>query len=300
MTIIRQYLGLVSLAALTIGVGACGAPAPGEEQGDEGANVGQTSEAVTNLFHNSGTITGFDHLSVEHNGSMADSTSAVYKGTTAMKAYQVYDSSGTYHDRYHSEAVHVNGYKNGDTGFYGFAFRLQSDWDFSAQGYVIQQFIADFTSIPGHCDDWMPTSMMWLYGHELHTRVKAGSNCAQVSNPANSANTGAGGWVMPSSIGGPTLSVTAGVWHTVEIQANWTPSTTGYYKVWYDGVKVFEQYNIATTTNDSQTFEYHVGLYANGWHDDGKLVGTQGTRSIWYDQVGIGTTFADANPNGTW
>jgi hypothetical protein len=294
MNTIRRYLSLVTLTAVALGSVGCGASAEGEG----GAEPGQVSEDVVSYFHNSGTVNGFDHLSVEHNGSMGDSTSSVYKGTTAMKSYQVYDS--TYHDRYHSEVVKTNAYQRGDTGFYGFAFRLQADWQFQNQGYVIQQFIADFTQVSGHCDDWMPTSMIWIYGHELHTRVKSGNNCNEIANPSNALNTGSGGWVLPSAIGGSALQVTAGVWHTVEIQALWKSDTTGFYKVWYDGVKVLENYNIATTTTDQQSFEYHVGLYANGWHDDGHMVGTQAARSIWYDQVGIGSSYADANPNGTW
>ena len=269
--------------------------------------VGATTLAVTvpatawvNYFHNSGTAySGWDGTSVDHWGSIGDSSSAIYRGTSSIKATQVYD--GNYHDRYHAEKVKRNGYQQGDMAFYGFAFRLQSDWQFQNQGYVIQQFIADYTNVGGHCDDWMPTSMIWIYGHELHTRVKAGSNCNQVANPSNSLNTGGGGWVIPTTLGGGSpLWVSAGVWHTVEIQAYWTSGTNGYYKIWYDGVKLFERYNIATTTNDYQPFEFHVGLYANGWHDDGYMAGSQGTRSIWYDQIGIGGTFADANPNGSW
>jgi len=38
------------------------------------------------------------------------------------------------------------------------------------------------------------------------------------------------------------------------------------------------------------------GLYANGWHDSGSMTGTQGTRTVYFDQIGIGTTFADADP----
>jgi hypothetical protein len=38
-----------------------------------------------------------------------------------------------------------------------------------------------------------------------------------------------------------------------------------------------------------------VGIYANGWHDDGGMLGSQGTRSIWFDEIGVGTTFADAD-----
>ncbi|KAJ7241822.1 hypothetical protein C8J57DRAFT_1526621 [Mycena rebaudengoi] len=72
---------------------------------------------------------------------------------------------------------------------------------------------------------------------------------------------------------------------------------TGYYKLWLDGVKVLEKYNIATTIAQTDEFEFRVGLYANGWHDDGGMLGTQPFRQVWYDQIGMGTTFADADPD---
>lgn len=40
-----------------------------------------------------------------------------------------------------------------------------------------------------------------------------------------------------------------------------------------------------------------MGLYANAWRDEGRLVGTQGTRQIWFDEIAAGTTFADVDPD---
>lgn len=47
---------------------------------------------------------------------------------------------------------------------------------------------------------------------------------------------------------------------------------------------------------DDRSFQFRVGLYANGWHDSGFMQGSQGTRSIWFDEIAAGTTFADADP----
>jgi hypothetical protein len=66
--------------------------------------------------------------------------------------------------------------------------------------------------------------------------------------------------------------------------------------LWFDGVKVVEIYNVPTMINDGRAFDFHIGLYANGWHDDGGMKGTQGTRQVWYDEISVGTTFADADP----
>ena len=174
--------------------------------------------------------------------------------------------------------IHNNGYTKGQTAFYGFAFRLQSDWQFSpAQTYNLAQFIGHF---PGTCDEDSPTSMIWVNGNQLYSRIVSGDLCSR-------------DFVYTPSLG----TIQAGLWNRVEIQANWQTDNTGYYKVWLNGDKVYEKYNIPTTINRSETFQFRVGLYANGWHDDGTNKGTQNTRQVWYDEVGIGSTFADADPN---
>ena len=66
--------------------------------------------------------------------------------------------------RYNSEAS--SGYVYGDTGFYGFAFYLQSAWDFSgtSQQYQLFQMIADYTNdSQNSCgEDWQPSAMIWV------------------------------------------------------------------------------------------------------------------------------------------
>ncbi|KAB5562772.1 polysaccharide lyase [Coniochaeta sp. 2T2.1] len=231
---------------------------------------------ATVIFRNTGTLSGWDKTLKEHSGTVEQVSNVVYAGSTAIKVTQTYDPG--YTGRYHSEVHRRSGYKRGDTGFYGFAFRLSESWEFSpAQSYNIGQFIADFTDTG--CDDWMPSSMVWLVGNQLYSRVKYGSICDQhITTYPNLA------------------TVSPGEWHRVEIQANWQSDSTGYYKIWFDGVKVLEKLNLKTTIDDSRQFEWHVGLYANGWHDDGGMKGSQPFRQIWYDNLAIGTTFADADP----
>ncbi|TPX11070.1 uncharacterized protein E0L32_007931 [Thyridium curvatum] len=217
-----------------------------------------------------------DDHNIEHLGTIQQVDNVVYKGGSAIKVTQTYDPSWT--QRYHSEVVRNYGYRRGDTAFYGFAFRLSQDWQFSpAQGYNIAQWIADFSG--SGCDDWMPSSMIWLRGNQLYSRVKYGTICDQHTTEY------------------PALAtVTAGEFHRVEVQAKWTSDSTGFYKIWFDGAKVLEKYNIATTIADDRTFSFRVGLYANGWHDDKGMKGTQPFRQIWYDNLAIGSTFADADP----
>lgn len=99
------------------------------------------SVQATQLFSNRGTITGWDENPVpEHKGTIQEVTNVVYKGPTALKMTQTYDS--TYTGRYHSEVKKYNVEKRGDEGFYGFAFRLSSEWDFQGtQSYDICKFL---------------------------------------------------------------------------------------------------------------------------------------------------------------
>jgi len=244
-----------------------------------GVTLGGAESFATVLFHNTGTTSGWDGQSLEHWGSITQVTSPVLKGSTAIKVTQIYDPN--YSGRYHAEVVRNDGYKPGQMRFYGFAFYIPSTWQSSTQGYNIAQFIANFSNTG--CDDWMPSTMMWFTGSGLSTRVKQGSICSQsIRTFSNFA----------------TLSY--GSWHRIEIQANWQPNTSGYFKVWVDGAKRLEQYGLQTTLSDpaNRTFSFRVGMYANSWYDQHRMTGTQGTRTLYYDQVGIGTTFGEADPNG--
>jgi Polysaccharide lyase len=234
--------------------------------------------AATVLFHNTGTTSGWNLVFVEHQGSVAQVASPAFKGSTAVRVTQVYDPA--YTGRYHSELVRNDGYRPGQMRFYGFALYIPSNWQSVSQGFNIAQFIADFGDTG--CDDFMPSTMMWFTGSGLSTRVKQGTICNQSIRTFNNF-----------------ASLSYGQWHRIEIQANWRSDPSGYIKVWVDGVKRLEQFNLATTISDpaNRTFSFRVGMYANSWHDQGRMVGTQGTRTLYYDQIGIGTSFADADPN---
>ncbi|KAL5333605.1 polysaccharide lyase [Aspergillus crustosus] len=228
------------------------------------------------IFSNNGTTSGWDFTNQEHRGWVEEVTNVAYEGKTSIKVTQIHDDS--YSGRYHSEVVKDNVYKRGDTGFYGFAFRLQDDWEFTGQSYNIAQFIADFND--SGCEDWMPSTMIWLQGDQLYTRVKTGSICDQSTETF-------------SNLG----YVSAGDWHRIVLQVSWQSDGSGFFKVWLDGEKLHQSEGISTTIDDDREFEFRVGLYANSWHDDGYLEGEQGERSIWYDEIAAGTTFADADPD---
>ncbi|KAJ7609508.1 polysaccharide lyase-domain-containing protein [Roridomyces roridus] len=228
-----------------------------------------SNSSFTQTFANRGTTSGWDFILKEHLGTVSQVTNVVYGNSgSAIKMTQTT-----------MPLQHYQGYHRGQQGFYGFAFRLQEAWQFSpAQSYNLAQFIADFTDTG--CDDWMPSSMVWIIGNQLASRVKTGSVCDQsITEYKNLA------------------TVSEGKWHKIVIQANWQNDGTGWYKMWLDGKKVLEKYNIDTTIDDTREFQFHLGLYANGWHDDGEMKGTQPFRQVWYDQIGMGSTFADADPD---
>lgn len=233
-------------------------------------------------FYNAGTLNGWDYVRKEHQGTVDQVSNMVYKGGSALKMTQTYDPN--YSGRFHSEVDHNYGYKRGDSTFYGFAFRLSDTWQFQPQSYNIAQFIANRPGAGCGGDDWMPSSMVWIQGNKLKSRIVSGHyrqpNCGRSIDTT------------------PDLAtVTAGQWHRVVIQAKWASDNSGFYKIWFDGNKVFERLNAPTTVDDDSVFQFRVGLYANSWHDDHHMTGTQGFRQIWYDEVAVGTEFKDVDPD---
>jgi len=249
-------------------------------------------------FANHGTSSGWLDVKPEAQGTKSEVTNVVYRGTSGLKVTQTFIPG--YQDRYHSEYVYNNGYKRGDTKFYGFAFRLSDSWEFDPpQSFNIAQFIADFGDT--NCDDWSPTTMVYLRGRTLYSRIKTGQllpgkpcppadNKGDCSGGKNCQNTRE--FALKNDIDG-------GVWYRMTFQITWKSDATGQFKTWINGTKVHEELNVPTTLlDDNREFSFRVGLYANGWHDDNhQMKGTQGFRQVWIDEVGVGSEFKDADPD---
>src|SRR5688500_17770096 len=60
-----------------------------------------TASFATVVFQNTGTTSGWDYLSTQNKGTLTQVTSPVYKGTTAVRARQIYVSGAS--ERFHSE-----------------------------------------------------------------------------------------------------------------------------------------------------------------------------------------------------
>lgn len=256
---------------------------------------------ATPEFTNHGTLSGWvaaDQHPIEAQGNVTEVTNVIYKGTTALKTTQTYLGTG-YTGRYHSERTYANGYHLGDHKFYGFAFRLQSDWDFTSQLYDLAQWIGDYTDTG--CDDWSPTSMVYMNNTQLWTRVKygqllPGKPCPPTDRKwdcAYAPNTNC----QPITAFKLANSIAPGTWYKLTFEASWKADATGVFRVWLDDALVLDKSGIKTTLlDDGRELEFRVGLYANSWHDENRLVGTQGFRQVWYDEIGVGSAKADANP----
>ncbi|KAF2759391.1 hypothetical protein EJ05DRAFT_344648 [Pseudovirgaria hyperparasitica] len=241
---------------------------------------------ATQLWSNKGYRSGCDSFNIDNTGTGAvlESTSEFLESPQSLKAQQTYNSN--WGGRYHAECVHNDGYKRGDERFYSFSFRLQQNWDFQgAQSYNLAQFIAQLNN---KCDDWKPAAMLGIRGNQFYARrtfgnIEADSDCKNEN-------------VYHEGL----ATVTAGVWHTVIIQAKWASDNTGYYKVWYDGTKVVNDLGKPSTLNDNgnRQFRFQVGLYANQWFDSNNQAppGGQNFRQVWIDELAIGTTYADVDP----
>ncbi|KAI1484277.1 polysaccharide lyase family 20 protein [Daldinia eschscholtzii] len=238
--------------------------------------------SATPVFKNHGTLAGWDGVNHEHKGTVTQVDNVFYNSGTSIKVVQTYDPS--YSGRYHSEVYKKDVYKVGDEGFYGFTFRLHSTWDTSGkQSYNIAQFISNLADNPDNTcgDGWIPSTMIWVEGNELAIRSKGGNMCDSV--------------LKKFTIG----TIKPGTWHRVVLQAKWASDNSGYLKVWLDGKQALDKSGLITTYRDTQKkygFQFRTGLYANSWHDQHRLDGSQGTRQLWIDEVAIGSKFEDVDP----
>jgi hypothetical protein len=226
------------------------------------------------VFENRGTTSGWSTLWHEDQGSVTEVTSPTYKGETALRCRTIYRAA--YRGRYHSEARRAGMAKRGLDRYYGFTFYLPSNWEFRPQSYNFQQFIGNVSG----CSGGQPWTMTHLVDEALITRITTGPDgCTRSHEPFTL-----------------TPNVRAGAWHRVVIHGKWEADNTGVFEAWYDGTKKVEQLNRPTCPLTDGALNFAVGNYSNGWHDDKKMLGTQGTRDVFIDHVRVATTYDEANP----
>ncbi|OAG12673.1 uncharacterized protein CC84DRAFT_1227251 [Paraphaeosphaeria sporulosa] len=265
---------------------------------------------ATREFVNHGTTSGWPSTWIDPNtkGYVENSTSAFYGKSQSLKFGQEYLGS-SYEGRYHAEKIYSNGYKRDEEKYYGFAFRLHSEWEFDPQSYNLAQFGANFNDIKWNgesCDDFSPTTMIWLNQTKLFARTKHGQMIKGQKCPPDdqkwNCDLGPNCQVTESfQLKSETSSIgeiKAGVWYRLTFRVKWKSDDTGIFQAWLNGTQVADKSKLKTTLlDDHRDYEFRVGLYANSWHDEKKMVGSQPKRQLWIDEIGVGSTFADADPD---
>jgi hypothetical protein len=207
-------------------------------------------------FANHGTLSGWPsgQAAPEAQGIRQQVNNVVYRGDSALKYGQTYQGT-SYTGRYHSESRYDNGYHLGDTKFYGFAFRLSQDWQFDpAQTYNIAQWGSWFSGICG--EDYMPSSMVYLHGTTLSSRIKtgqmlSGKACASPLQTGNCGGSNAGKNCQSTRSFTLSNNIEAGVWYRMTFQITWKADATGQFKVWLNGTKVFISQSVFCTQSNA-------------------------------------------------
>jgi len=253
-------------------------------------------------FTNHGTTSGWSNQYIDAGtqGKISDSTSAsLDAGGQSLKFEQTYLGS-SYSGRYHAEKHYANGYKRDDEKYYGFAFRLHSQWEFDPQSYNIAQFGADFGDINnGACDDFSPTTMVWINETRLMTRVKRGQMLQGQKCPPKDRK-----WdcsLGPNCQNTDTFQlfdgIKAGVWNRLVLRVKWKSDQTGEFQAWLNGTELTNKGGLQTTLlDDHRAYQFRVGIYANSWYDEHKMIGNQANRQLWIDEIGVGSSYKDVDP----
>ncbi|EAW15268.1 polysaccharide lyase [Aspergillus clavatus NRRL 1] len=129
-------------------------------------------------------------------------------------------------------------YQLGDTNFYSFTFYLHEEWQFPLRSaFYLAQFTADFSDQT--CNAYRPSGLVYVQGDQLHARVLVGTPCAPALTYFEDL--------------GP---VQVGKWHRVSIMVKWAADESGFYHLWFDGVKVLEKEGMETMIDDPRVFEF--------------------------------------------
>lgn len=231
---------------------------------------------ATVIFQNTGNTSGWSSIWQENGKcSITQVSTPVYKGSTALRARCTYSSS--YSGRYHGEVRKSGMCQRGQDRYYSFAFYIPSSWQNVSQGFNIQQFIGNASG----CSGGQPTTMTSLRNYDdLVTRIVTGPSACQRTTTNFTVVT----------------AVSKGVWHRVTFRGKWRSDYTGVFTFWYDGSQKLNKTNTKTHPADDYSLNLAVGNYANAWHDQDKMEGTQSTRDIFVDHIRVATSYAEADP----
>jgi hypothetical protein len=210
------------------------------------------------LFQNTGNTMGWGRVFTQRAGTITEVTSPVYKGTTAVKTTQTYQTSNG--QNYHSEIIKTMAHLAGQDLYYGQVIYLPPDWVFHSQNVTFQQWAPEMPEAP-----WI---LMFLQGE----KVRLGGR-------------GANGDKDVGTIGG-----LRGTW--IRIVTRIKMATDGAFEVWINGKKEFSQMGNFRAMGPSM--RWSSGIYCTRWDTETPT----GPRelSIFHDSLRIATTYEEADP----
>jgi hypothetical protein len=210
------------------------------------------------LFQNTGNMSGWGRVFTQRAGTITEVTSPVYKGTTAVKTTQTYQTSNG--QNYHSEIIKTMAHLAGQDLYYGQVIYLPPDWVFHSQNVTFQQWAPEMPEAP-----WI---LMFLQGE----KVRLGGR-------------GANGDKDVGTIGG-----LRGTW--IRIVTRIKMATDGAFEVWINGKKEFSQNGNFRAMGPSM--RWSSGIYCTRWDTETPT----GPRelSIFHDSLRIATTYEEADP----
>jgi MYXO-CTERM domain-containing protein len=213
------------------------------------------------LFENPGNTMGWDRLFTQKAGTINEVSSPVYRGTTAVKTTQTYQTSDG--KNYHSEIIKARAHLAGQDLYYGHAIYLPADWVFHSQNVTFQQWAPEMPEAP-----WI---LMYLQGD----RVRLGGRGANGDKDV-----------------GPITGL-RGTWIRTVTRIHM--ATDGAFEVWINGEKFFSQKGNFRAHGPSM--RWSNGIYCTRW-DTERPTGPR-ELTIWHDNLRIATTFEEADP-GSW
>jgi hypothetical protein len=218
------------------------------------------------IFQNDGTISGWGHVLASSGGSVNQVSSPTFKGSTAIK--HVGPSGQALN--VHAEVAHDPTGVNNDNRYYGWAFRIGSDFPSSLSK------ASALCQLTGHGDcGFGQNDFVQIKGTSFFDSTESGNSCS----PAKHTYTISG---IPSR----------NVWHRLVIHKLWKSSNTGTTEIWLDGSRKVSATNVATGySNLSGGYAWHIGVYA------GYSSGESGTRTVYTDHARVATSYSEADPN---
>ena len=210
------------------------------------------------LFQNAGVPDGWQSLFTQKAGTITQVSSPVFKGKTAMKTTQTYQSSDG--NNYHSEMIKRMAHLAGQDLYYGHAVYLPPDWVFHSQNVTFQQWAPEMPEAP------------WILMYIQNDMIRLGGRGAMGDKDVGRVTGLKGTWIR---------------FVTRIHMAN-----PGVFEVWINGDKVFsKQWNLRAM---GPSLRWSNGIYCTRWDTETPT----GPRelSFWHDNMRIATTYEEADP----